>query len=244
MSAARMFRNIAGTPSTSPSTSTSAKPSMTVATSRSLTIVPSMFAISTTSRKSSPTMRFWSVRRISPPASVRSSPEDTLSEDSRIARASSEMVRLLRRSCSSLTTIEISRSAAPKRETIESDGSASRSSCTRSAAARSSVLPSAVEVTATVMMIRCALVNTISGCSALSGGNPSMRSTADMTSSRTVTGSANGSSWTVTVPSPSVAVDVTRLTPSTAIRFSSSRRLTLSSTSAGELPGNGTVMEI
>ena len=70
----------------------------------------------------------------------------------------------------------------------------------------------------------------------VSAGKVMMRSTSDLTSSRTLRLSAPRSSSTVTEPMPSVADEVIFLMPSTPWTASSTRMQTASSTSAGVAP--------
>ena len=76
----------------------------------------------------------------------------------------------------------------------------------------------------------------ISGSSA-SSGKERIRSTEDFTSARTRSGSASISSSMATVPTPSDAPEVTRLTPSIPRTASSTASTIPCSTSSGEAPG-------
>ena len=203
-------------------------------------MVPSSPDNRTMSSKSSPRARLAWVRSTSPPASVRSSPEERFNDAWRTSRATSPMVSRCLRSASSFTSMLISRSGTANGHTTDTEGRASKASRTSSARLRSSGCDNEDDATATVSTFRDTSANATSGCSASGGGNLSSRSTADWTSSSTSFGFANTSKSTTTVPKPSMAREVTRSTPASGIRRSSIRRLTSSSTSRALEPGYGT----
>ena len=192
------------------------------------------------SRNSSPTWRLASVCRTTPPAPVRNSPAVRFTEPRRTIPETSERVKPLRRKASSLISMVISRSRVPLRSTSETDGSASRSSRSRSAASRNWSSVSTEDETANVITSRTGRDINTSGCSALTGGKFSMRSTAFCTSSSTVSGLAKAETSILTWPSPSVATPTTRSTPGLPMTLSSIRRLMSCSTSSGDVPGEGT----
>ena len=100
---------------------------------------------------SSPMLRLPTVCSTTPPASVRSSPNVRFMETPRTVLATWAMERLLRRSASLLSSIEISRSRVPRSLTWEIDGNSSNSLRTCSAARLSLSSPTTGEDTARVM---------------------------------------------------------------------------------------------
>ena len=199
-------------------------------------MAPSAAAMSTMSSNSRASVRLAKVLMTRSPASVRNSPPVRFSDDWRTWLTTPLMRKPWRRSASSLSSICISRSRAPSSDTKETSGSARRASRSASAAWRSSPSSRVGDETASMAALCSGSVRTTSGCSASKGGKFSMRSTAVRTSCTTSTASAKVSSSTVTTPTPSCAVEVTRSTPTMPSRLSSTRRLTSSSTSAGAAP--------
>ena len=204
-------------------------------------MVPSSLVMRGMSLNSSPKRRLETVCRTTPPASVRSSPNVRFSEALCTALEISLNVRLWRRSSSSLSSMDISRSRVPRNFTWEIEGSSSSSSRTFSAASRSSCSETAAEETASVITSSAGCRSSTSGWSAVTGGKFAMPPTAVWTSFRTFVASANVDSSILIRPRPSVAVPTTRSTPGRPMTLSSIRRLTSSSTSWGDAPGNGTV---
>ena len=150
-SAASTRTNTAGVPLTSETTSSSTNPSRISATSPSVTMVPSSCVMSGMPSNSSPMLRFATVCSITPPDSVRSSPNVRLREARCTASDTWEMERSLRRSSSSPSSIAISRSRVPLSVTSETDGSSSSSLRTASAASRSSFSSATGDETARVI---------------------------------------------------------------------------------------------
>ena len=153
-SAASTRTKTAGLPSNRETTSSSTKPSRTSAMSPRVTIVPSRRVMSGMSSNSLPARRLPTVCRTTPPASVRSSPNVRFSEARRTALATRLMVRSLRRSSSSLSSIDISRSRVPSSVTREMEGRPSSPSRSSSAASRNSFSPATEDETAIVMTSR------------------------------------------------------------------------------------------
>ena len=190
---------------------------------------------------SSPMLRLAAVCNTTPPDSVRSSPNVRLREARCTAFDTWEMVRSLRRSSSSLSSIAISRSRVPLSVTCDTEGSSSSSLRTASAASRSSSSLTTDDETARVIASMASRASSISGRSAFSGGKFSMASTAFRTSFRTVPLSAKVASSIRTPPCPSVAVATTRSTPARPMTLSSTRRLMSCSTSCADEPGERTL---
>ena len=195
--------SMAGSPSTRVMMSSSTNPSRISATSPTVRIEPSSRVITGMSSNSSPNCRFETVCSTRPPASVRSSPKVKFREARRIASEIWLMESPLRRSSTSLSSIEISRSLVPTSVTWETDGSSSSPSRNAWAASRNSFSVADVDETESVRTSISTRLYSISGCSAETGGKFSMRSTAFLTSSRTAAASAKVASSTVTWASPS-----------------------------------------
>ena len=204
-------------------------------------MVPSSCVMRGMPSNSSPMLRLATVCSTIPPDSVRSSPNVRLSDARCTAADTSAMVRSLRRSSSSLSSIAISRSRVPRSVTSETDGSSSSSLRTSSAASRSRCSPTADDVTARVIASTDSRASLTSGCSAFGGGKFSMASTAFCTSFRATAGSAKVASSMRIRATPSVAVATTRSTPASPITLSSTRRLMSCSTSCADEPGTRTV---
>ena len=193
------------------------------------------------SANSSPARRFETVCRTTLPAFVRSSPNVRLREARCTALTTCRRERSWRRSSSSLSSIEISRSRAPSSDTCEMEGRASNPSRSSSAASRSSFSATWDEETARVMTSGVTRNSCTSGRSAPGGGNRSIAFTAPSTALSTSAASANSATSTSIRPRPWVAVPTTRSTPGSPTTASSTRRLTSSSTSFADEPGRRTV---
>ena len=204
-------------------------------------MVPLSLVMSGISLNSSPKRRLETVCRTNPPDSVRSSPNVRLSEALCTAFSISLNERSCRRNPSSLSSMDISRSRVPSSRTWETDGSSNNSSRRFSAASRRPFSSTAVDDTASVMTSRASCWSSTSGWSAVTGGKFSMPATAVWTSFRTRVASAKFASSMRIWPRLSDAVPTTRSTPVIPMTLSSILRLTSSSTSLGDAPGNGTV---
>ena len=141
----------AGMPLTRETTSSSTKASRILATSPSVTMLPSSRVRSGMLANSSPMLRLPTVCSTTPPDSVRSSPNVRFKETRWTVLATWAIERPLRRSASSLSSIEISRSRVPRSLTWEIDGNSSNSRRTCSAASLSLSSPASDEDTARVM---------------------------------------------------------------------------------------------
>ena len=233
--------NTAGVPSTSATMSSSTNSSRISATSPSVTMVPFSRVMSGMPSNSSPMLRLATVCRMTPPDSVRNSPNVRLSEARCTAFDTAAKDRSLRRSSSSLSSIAISRSRVPLSVTCETEGNSSSSLRTSSAASRSASSPTSDDETARVIASMANRSSLISGGSAFIGGKFSMAPTALRTSLRTAPASAKVATSMRIRPLPSLAVATTRSTPARPVTACSMRRLTSCSTSCGDEPGARTV---